>query len=219
MKQATITAVDTLAPRLFRLRLKPQGGLEFKAGQFIIVSLPQDPSAAPGAKAPKGFYSLASPEQDASEIEILVEERAGYVSNWMCGRRPGDELSLEGPLGKFLVRPDFQGVQVFLGSKAGLAPLRSMILSLARKDPRPQTHLFLGGEKVMDQEWLNLAKSTAAFQYHPCEDPAAKMLETIMPGPGHAIYMAGFNAEVEPMLARLLEAGFEKDSISVERFG
>jgi ferredoxin-NADP reductase len=219
MKNAIVSSIQGLGSGLFLLRLSPEGGLEFRAGQFIIVHLPPDPQAAPGSKPPKGFYSLASAQHRGGELEILVEKRGGYVSEWMCARQVGDTLQLEGPLGKFSLADPGQDTQLFLGSKAGLAPLRSMIQSLLHSAPQRQLQLFLGGEPLFDGEWRSLAASTPRFHYHPSSDPAAELIGSVAERDGLDIYLAGFNAEVEPMLASLLEAGFDKACIKVEKFG
>jgi NAD(P)H-flavin reductase len=236
MISATVTAAQKLTPTLHLLRLKPEGGLNFKAGQFVIIHLPQDPDAAPGSKMPKGFYSLASPEHQSEEIELLIEDRGGYVSTWVCGRKAGDVLDLEGPLGKFSAFEADQASQIFLGYKAGIAPLRSIILSMLHSAPHRHIHLFLGAkgsaELIFDSDWRALAAQKDKFHYHPVvsptaenpffgknQDPADELIKKMTHKSGHAIYLAGFNAEVDPMLAKLLAAGFDKDHIKTEKFG
>jgi NAD(P)H-flavin reductase len=208
-----------LAPHLVLLKLRPERPLGFKAGQFAIVSLPQDPLAAAGAKPPKGFYSIASAEQDQREFELLVELREHYVSKWMASRRASDQLSLEGPLGKFGLSGQARP-QAFLGFKAGVAPLRAMILSLLTAGFKAPLSLFLGEpELVFDAEWKALQAKYPQFHYAPAADPA-RALAAAMPGrEGVDVYCAGFNHEVDPMLASLSAAGFDKSLLKAEKFG
>jgi NAD(P)H-flavin reductase len=236
MPLAKISSVQKLGPTLFLLKVAPEGGLAFKAGQFVIVTLPPDPAAEPGAKAPKGFYSIASAEQDKAELELLIEHREGYVSGWMTSRQAGELLALEGPLGKFALAETEARTQIFLGFKAGLAPLRSMILSLLKAGSTQHLHLFLGGQGtaglLFDAEWRALEKTQEKFHYHPVvsptpdnpfvgknQDPSDELNKKMIHKAGHMVYLAGFNREVEPMLAKLIEAGFDKDFIKVEKFG
>jgi NAD(P)H-flavin reductase len=222
--QAELKSIQEIAPSLFKLALKPEAPFAFKAGQFVIIPLPPDPAAAEGSKAPKGFYSIASAEQDQGLLELLIEHREGYVSGWMTALKAGSRLSLDGPMGKFGLKEGQAKALAFLGYKAGLAPLRSMILSLARSKAGRELHLFLGApspaELLMDAEWKELASKEPLFHYHPqTGDPAEGLLKALPGRKDIEIYIAGFNREADPMLARLLEAGFEKDSVKIERFG
>src|SRR5260221_9389121 len=121
MNHAIVLDKISLGDQLYLLRLRPEPGFSFKAGQFVIVPLPKDPQAPADSKAPKGFYSIASAEQEPRELELLVEQREGYVSHWICTRRGGDRLWLDGPMGKFALSRK-ERPQLFLGYKAGLAP-------------------------------------------------------------------------------------------------
>lgn len=208
-----------LAHNLVLLKLRPESPLGFKAGQFVIIPLPQDPAAPAGGKAPKGFYSIASAEQDQHEFELLVELREHYVSKWMASRRASDQLPLEGPLGKFGLSGQARP-QAFLGFKAGVAPLRSMILSLLTAGFQAPLHLFLGEpELVFDSEWLALKAKYPQFHYSHAADPAAALAAAIPARDNVDIYCAGFNHEVDPMLAGLTAAGFDKTQIKSEKFG
>jgi NAD(P)H-flavin reductase len=236
MPTATVNSIEKLSSSVFLLRLKTDGELHFKAGQFIIVSIPQDPSAPEGSKIPKGFYSIASAEQDSQELELLIEHHEGYVSAWMTSRKAGDKLQFDGPMGKFGIHEAGNRTQIFLGFKAGLAPLRSMILSLINSGSNQHIHLFLGAEGTQglffDPQWRALEKSLEKFHYHPVvrptpenpfigknQDPADELIKKMTHKSGHLIYIAGFNREVEPMFEKLVQAGFEKDFIKIEKFG
>ena len=106
----------------------------------------------------------------------------------------------------------------FLGYKAGLAPLRSMILSELGSGSSREAWLFLGGEPLFDAEWKALSAQHPNFHYHPHENPAAEAAASLK-GRSPEIYASGFTKEVEPLQASLLEAGFEKDSMHIEKFG
>jgi ferredoxin-NADP reductase len=208
MTPLKVLSNQEVAPALFRLHLGSESPLSFKAGQFVILHLPPDPNAAPGSKAPKGFYSIASKEHE-SEIELLVERREGYVSHWICSREPGDDISMEGPLGKFTLPEGLCDPLVFIGSGAGVAPLRSMILTLLGKNYGSSIELQLG-ESFLADEWSKLASAHPNFRHHI--------------GPPRAVaaaryYVAGFNREVEAVLQALAAAGVESSKIHAEKFG
>lgn len=235
MPDATVISNVALTPTLFLLKLKCPASLKFKAGQFVVIHVPPKSGAQLGAKAHKGFYSIASPEQD-QELELLVEHREGYLSSWVTERKSGDVLNMEGPMGKFSLTIPGSPTQIFLGNRAGLAPLRSMILTLARNKPDQHVHLFLGAkgsaELLFDAEWRALEKSWDKFHYHRVvqptadnpfagknQDPADELIKKIVHKGGQDIYLAGFNNEVDPMMEKLAKAGFPKTAIKIERFG
>jgi phenol hydroxylase P5 protein len=216
--KALVQSKSLVADSLYLLSLKPESPLHFKAGQFLIVELP---APEEGAKAPKGYYSIASAEQNGSELVLLVEHRenGGYVSKWMSERRAGDSLQIQGPLGKFGLKEGGQGPLAFLGFKAGLAPLKSMILShLSSGNPR-EAWLFLGGEPLFDSEWKALQEKHPSFKYRPEPEPAQALAQALAGRQGLEIYLAGFTKEIEPLQARLLEAGFSKEAMHAEKFG
>jgi NAD(P)H-flavin reductase len=217
-QQAILLANQALNPVMRRLTLRPSEPQAFQAGQFLILHLPPDPDAAEGSKPPKGFYSIASSSSKISEIELLVERREGYVSNFVSGLEPGASINIEGPLGKALPLPG-EGVLALLCSRAGVAPLRSAILSLRDQGFPLECHLFLGGEPFLEEEWKALANAQAKFHFHPCAEPAAALLASLGVGPGLHAILAGFNAEVLPMAETLIEAGLPKEAVHVEKFG
>jgi phenol hydroxylase P5 protein len=234
MPHAIVRAIENLTPSLFLLKLEAESGLQFKAGQFICVAIPSE-SKEETAKPGKGYYSIASGEQD-DLVELIVEHREGHLSAWMTGLKKGDTVSFDAPIGKFSLANPQARTQLFLGLKAGLAPLRSMILTLTKMAPSQHLHLFLGAygssELILDSQWRALAGRCDKFHYHPVvrptaenpffgknQDPADELIKKMTRKEGNDIYLAGFNKEVEPMLAKLEAAGFEKAFIRVERFG
>jgi ferredoxin-NADP reductase len=218
MNNAIVLNKTWIAAKLSLLLLRVDPAFKFNAGQFVVVPLPPDPHAEAGLKAPKGFYSIASAEQRKGEIELLIEAKDGYASQWMSTRRGGDQLTLEGPLGKFGLSQSTLP-KIFATSKAGIAPLRSMILSLLKAGSGVPVQLYLGGaERPFHAEWHALAMAHKNFTYYPCLDLAAE-IQAQATDRGAEIYAAGFNAELMPLLAALEAAGYDKNLIKSEKFG
>jgi len=233
--QAQVLSNSPAGEHVRKLTLALPGAISwtFQAGQFVILPVPQRPPStgsgqAQDSKAPKGYFSVASSPAELPKLELLVEHRpeGGYVSGWVSARQAGDSLYMEGPLGHFgLHAEDAQGV-VFLGTRAGVAPLRSMLLSsLAKGGPKPHW-LFLGAaseaDLLLDAEWRSLAEVDKHFHYHPAltpSDPAEAMLAALPQRSGLQVYLAGFSSDVEPMKAKLLAAGIQESAIKMEKFG
>lgn len=231
---------QAVAPTVFLLKIHVQGdsAFSFKAGQFIIVPLP--PEAGPGkeGKPLKAFLSIASAEQAGAELELIVEHRpdGGPVSAWMSARKTGDSFEVQGPRGHFGLAEGLDAGQAFLGSRAGLAPLRSMIHSALAHGGSKPVWLFLGAhgaaDLLLDAEWRALDAKEPRFHYLPViqptvenpfqgknSDPADELLKKIAQRTGLRIYLAGFSRDVDPMLAKLKAAGFAEADLKAEKFG
>lgn len=212
--------------RKLTLELEGAESWTFQAGQFVILPVPPRPE---DTKAPKGFFSIASSPAELPKLELLVEHRpeGGYVSGWISALQPGASVVLDGPLGHFGLQAGATQGSVFLGHRAGIAPLRAMLLqSLAAGTHQPHW-LFLGGEApedlLLDAEWRSLAQVDEHFHYHPvlsaAGDPTAALLQALPQRSGLKLYLAGFSRDVDPMKAALLAAGFAEADLKTEKFG
>lgn len=236
----TVLSNRTVAPTVFLLRIQVSGDapFRFKAGQFIIIPLPPEAGAGATGKPLKAFLSIASAEQGGHELELLVEHRpdGGAVSAWMSARQTGDRFEVQGPMGHFGLSEGPEMAQAFLGSRAGLAPLRSMIHSALAHGGTKPLWLFLGAQGaadlLLDEEWRALDAKEPRFHYLPViqttaanpfqgknSDPADELLKKIAQRSGVRIYLAGFSKDVDPMLAKLKAAGFPEEDLKAEKFG
>jgi len=237
---ATVTANLRVSPSVHLLRATVEGDAPFayKAGQFVIVPLPPEAGLGANGKPLKGFYSMASAEQSGAAIDLLIEHRSdgGPVSAWMSGRQAGDRFEVQGPLGHFGLADTLTKGQAFLGSRAGVAPLRSLILSSLALGGDKHHWLFLGAQGaadlLLDEEWRALAQAQPRFHYLPVvqptaenpfqgknSDPADELLKKIAQRSGLRLYLAGFSKDVDPMLAKLKAAGFADEDLKAEKFG
>jgi CDP-4-dehydro-6-deoxyglucose reductase len=223
-QRAQVLGTDRVAPGLHRLRLQAPQGFGFAAGQFIILPVPPPPGAEPGGKPLKGFYSIASAPAALPLLELLVEHRegGGPVSAWVSGRAAGEALDFEGPLGHFGLI-DAEGPCAFLGHRAGLAPLRSLLLQALAQGR--EAWLFLGGESpaewLLDGEWQALAGREPRFRYRPLlGGPEALAAAAAAEAPAEArFHLAGFTREVQPAHEALLAAGVPAARLKMEKFG
>lgn len=91
---------------------------DFLAGQVIGLGV--------DTMLPPRLYSIASGEQDPV-IEVLYTEKPdGELTPRMSGLKPGDQILVTSPFGRF-TRPTAGGVMVAAGT--GIAPFASMIRS------------------------------------------------------------------------------------------
>ena len=90
---------------------------------------------SPGFRA----YSLANPPHEKDILKMTVKIATpppgtsgippGFGSSYVFGLRPGDRVTVSGPYGDFFVK-ESDREKCFIGGGAGIAPLRSHVLSL-----------------------------------------------------------------------------------------
>ena len=118
---AELVEVIDETPTIKTMVLRPRDPMEFKAGQFVQLTLPGI------GEAP--FTPSSSPhERDALAITIL---KTGAVTDRLHQCSPGQTLGLRGPFGKGYPLDRARGKEVLIvGGGVGLAPLRALILAL-----------------------------------------------------------------------------------------
>lgn len=120
------------------VRLVLDRPMEYHAGQYVQVQVPQCPRRW-------RYLSPAIPAQPGGMIEFHVRAvSGGMVSTAIVGEtHPGHRWRLSAPHGAMEVDRDGGDVLMVAGS-TGLAPLRALIMDLARFHDNPRVHLFFG---------------------------------------------------------------------------
>jgi len=97
----------------------------------------------------------------------------GFMSNFLCDMKEGDEIPCQGPFGDFILRPPM-GNTIFIATGTGIAPFRSMLQWLLADPSRhenKQLWLVFGSRTEQDiyyhAEFLQLARAHANFHYRP----------------------------------------------------
>lgn len=101
--------------------LKPRGGVSFRAGQFMDVTLPGI------GEAP---FTPSSNHNSAEKLDFTIMN-AGRVTKLLHQMTAGDVIGLRGPYGTQYPLDKFKGKEVFIvGGGVGLAPLRALLFAL-----------------------------------------------------------------------------------------
>ncbi|MDC0278694.1 NADH:ubiquinone reductase (Na(+)-transporting) subunit F [bacterium] len=81
----------------------------------------------------------------ASPPPRLPDVPPGKMSSWIFDLKPGDEATISGPYGEFFIK-DSQSEMVYIGGGAGMAPLRSHVFELFKrqKTSRKVTYWYGG---------------------------------------------------------------------------
>jgi Na+-transporting NADH:ubiquinone oxidoreductase subunit F len=91
----------------------------------------------------------------------------GKVSSYIFGRKPGDEVTISGPYGEFFIK-DSEAEMVYIGGGAGMAPLRSHIYELfKRQKTSRKVSYWYGGRSARElfymEEFEAIAKEFPNF--------------------------------------------------------
>ena len=135
---ATIYDIVQESPLIRTLRLKPRDPMEFKTGQFIELSVP---GIGEGPFTPSSSHFVS----DVMDVTIM---KTGFLTEYVHRTEPGEIVGLRGPFGSCYPLDRFVGKDLLiLGGGCGLAPLRSLFLTLLHEVEKYRSITFLVGAK------------------------------------------------------------------------
>lgn len=127
--------------RVFTLALEPASGrpLHFRPGQFGWLTLRASPFALK-----EHPFSIASSAERGGRIELAIKE-LGDFTRTIRHVKPGETVYFDAPYGAFScdLLPRARGY-VFVAGGIGIAPVRSMLRTLAERGDRRRHLLFYG---------------------------------------------------------------------------
>lgn len=166
--RAAVERIDSLSynVRGFHLKLTDPPTMSFKAGQFIIMNVPHD------GKTVKRAYSVASPPHEPHTLELCVQHvEGGAASTYFWSLQEGDEVSISGPHGNFLLKEPFDYDPIFMATGTGVAPMRSMIRHLFHMNVARDIWLLSGTRYehalLYESEFRSLVALRHNFHYIP----------------------------------------------------
>jgi propane monooxygenase reductase component len=153
------------------LRLLEPGEVKFFPGQYMDI-------AVPGTDEVRSF-SMANTSARDGLLEFVIKVYPdGLFSQFLdTTLQPGDQLELTGPFGVFTLREGDEDL-VFMGGGAGMAPVLSLLRSMAERGIRRKATFFYGARGKRDlcfeEELRSLAEKLPDFTYVPAlSDPAS----------------------------------------------
>ncbi len=205
----------------------------FIPGQFITIHFTIN-----GKKINRS-YSIASPPSHTNSFELVISRKAeGAVSDYIWENfKSGTSLSISQPQGKFSLPSKQETDLCFIATGTGIAPLRSMILSLLnQKGYSHQIYLIFGVRMAKDilyrEAFENLAQTNKNFHFIPVLSRETNPEWEGEKGYVHAVYASLF-AHLPPMTfylcgwkemlreatQNLLTMGYKKSDIHFESYG
>ena len=148
--QAEVEEIEVLTHDIRRLllRLVEPREMAFSSGQYVDITIP-------GTDRTRSFSMANTPETD-DHLEFIIKLYPdGHFSGLLEGRLvPGDSLSVTGPYGLCTLRPSSQRDLVLVGGGAGMAPLLSLLRSLADEGSTRRATFYYGARGVADLFYL-----------------------------------------------------------------
>jgi len=146
---AEVEVVETLTQDIRRLvlRLRDPEGITFHAGQYMDIAIP-------GADGEHRSFSMANTPGEPDRLEFMIKlYEGGHFSGLLAnghGIKVGDQLTCTGPYGVFTLRDSSPRRLVFIAGGAGMAPVMSLLRSMAEKGTQRPATFYYGARTEAD---------------------------------------------------------------------
>ncbi len=154
------------------LRLLEPPEIKFFPGQYVDIAIP-------GTEATRSFSMANTSSRDGGQLEFVIKVYPdGLFSHFLDTRvAVGDRLYLTGPFGVFTLREGHEVDLIFVGGGAGMAPILSLLRSMAERGIQRKATYYYGARRRRDlcfeDELRALEQSLPDFRYVPAlSEPA-----------------------------------------------
>ncbi|MCX6151296.1 MAG: FAD/NAD(P)-binding protein [Ignavibacteriales bacterium] len=135
----TIYNIVQESPLIRTLKIRPEQPISFKTGQFVELTVPG---------IGEGPFTPSSSHYISEEMDITIM-KTGFVTEYIHQTKIGDVVGLRGPYGSRYPLEKFENKDILiLGGGCGLAPLRSLFLTLIHDIDRYNSITFCAGAKT-----------------------------------------------------------------------
>jgi propane monooxygenase reductase subunit len=147
------------------LRLIEPEEIKFFPGQYMDIAIP-------GTDAVRSFSMANTSSREEGRLEFVIKVYPdGQFSHFLDKKlEVGDRLDLTGPFGVFTLR-DSEDDLVFVGGGAGMAPILSLLRSMAERGIDRKATYFYGARSRRDlcfeDELRELERKLPGFRYLP----------------------------------------------------
>ena len=148
------------------LRLVEPKKIAFWPGQYVDISIP-------GSDESRSFSMANVSSKESGQLEFVIRVYPdGQFSHFLDTKLAvGDRLDVAGPFGVFTLRDGRDSDIVFVGGGAGMAPILSVLRSLAERGSTRKTTFYYGARTQRDlcfeEELHALSDSLPNFRYVP----------------------------------------------------
>ncbi|OGV32303.1 MAG: ferredoxin--NADP(+) reductase [Legionellales bacterium RIFCSPHIGHO2_12_FULL_35_11] len=240
MKTNTFPVVldDTfmLSPSVKHFSFISKQDFNYIPGQFITLHFEQE------GKTFRRSYSIANPPENNNRIEFA----AGYVpdgpgTNLLFNLQVGDELQINGPFGRLILKEASPKRYVLIATSTGVTPFRAMLPELEKRmlaNAELKCVIMLGVQKREDilynkefQHWAERLKPQLDFQAYLSRETATNLeprenkgyvqsgFETLNLNPlEDVVYLCGNPAMIDDSFEKLKDLGFTTQNIIREKY-
>jgi NAD(P)H-flavin reductase len=114
--------------------------IRFAAGQFISFEIDRPGAPVPATRP----YSIASPPTLNTHIQLVLNRvPGGPGSSYLFSLEEGSSTKFKGPVGSFTLHDNKRDI-LFVATGTGIAPIRSMLWTLADEPSTRRITLFWG---------------------------------------------------------------------------
>src|SRR6266540_3488540 len=127
------------------LRLVEPQEIKFFPGQYVDITVP-------GTEETRSFSMANTTSRDGGLLEFVIKVYPdGLFSHFLDTRLAvGDRLELTGPFGVFTLREGHDAELIFVGGGAGMAPILSLLRSMAERGIERKATYFYGARRRRD---------------------------------------------------------------------
>lgn len=229
IQPATVLSATDLTPNVRQLVILPkEQPIAFKPGQWVSLKLPV------GTRPPLNrAYSMAAPSTASGELTLVFDRVTdGLGSTYLFHLKAGDEITLSGPFGNFVLPPAIHGELLLIARYTGLVPIRCMLKELYAQSYRGPVFVAAIApaeeELLFHQELLSLAVTHSGFRYLPLvaaggEQQAVDLIwPMVRPLVGSAEkvlpMLCGTKGFVRPLRGRFVDAGYDRKEVKTETY-
>jgi CDP-4-dehydro-6-deoxyglucose reductase len=216
---ARVKAVQALGDDLMLLHLQTPrtNRLRFLAGQHLTLTAGEASAQLPIASCPCDDRNL--------QFHLARDAQDSFAQSAFGSLKSGDAVTLFGPWGDFVLRPDSQRSIVFIACDTGFAPIKSLLEHAMALELSERLYLYWLATPPTGHYLANLCRSWADaldnFTYVPIAAEHGDALELVRRvGADHVdlnsfdIYLAGPEEFVRTATMTLRERGFPETQLS-----
>lgn len=228
MISAILRQRQQTTPTAWTFWFEPEQRVRFTPGQYVELTVPHNPVDDRGLTR---WMSIASsPGERQIAITTTFSPRQSTYKQALLAMWPGDTVLLGEPFGDFVAPVDRSIPLAFVAGGIGIAPVRSIVQSLAEQSDRREIQLI---HSAPAPEELAFAEIFEAYGLHytpiVTRRPvgwrgatgrltAAQVLALVGETAGKLLYLSGPQSLIEPLFDALLHAGVSRAQLVLDYF-